>query len=67
MCVCSESAGCKACDAAKNGVYFLSMSILAVSVIQQMVLYGQTLIRLKEYSLTPAIEDSAPSYFLMPD
>jgi hypothetical protein len=22
MCVCSESASCKACEAAKNGVYF---------------------------------------------
>ena len=44
MCVCSESASCKACEAAKNGVCFSSMSILAASLTQQMVLYGQTLI-----------------------
>ncbi|MDK2841850.1 MAG: hypothetical protein PWQ17_1355 [Anaerophaga sp.] len=24
MCVCSESAGCKACEAAKNGVYLVN-------------------------------------------
>ena len=44
MRVCSESTGCKTCEAAKNGVYFSQMSILAASVTQQMVLSGQTLI-----------------------
>jgi hypothetical protein len=42
MCVCSESVSCKACKAAKNGVYFSQMSIWAASVTQQMVLYDNS-------------------------
>ncbi|MGQ1891969.1 hypothetical protein ACT29H_16130, partial [Thermophagus sp. OGC60D27] len=41
MYVYSESTGCKACEAAKNGVYFTQMRFLGANVTEQMVLYGQ--------------------------